>query len=103
MNEINETPRQTFARELEEELSIKTSEEKIIPLCDYLNEEMQTHRYVFFTESVLDKSKMKLGEGEDFDWIPLKKVFEYDLTEKTKRDLNTFMGLELMQGQTLIC
>ena len=46
---------------------------------------------------------MKLGEGEDFDWIPLKKVFEYDLTEKTKRDLNTFMGLELMQGQTLIC
>lgn len=103
LNEINETPRQTFARELEEELGIKISEEKIIPLRDYLNEEMQTYRYVFFIESVLDKSKMKLGEGEDFDWIPLKKVFEYDLTEKTKRDLNTFMGLELMQGQTLIC
>jgi len=80
LNKENETPKQTFVRELEEELGIKIPEEKIMPLCDYLNEELQTYRYVFFVESDLDKSQMQLTEGEYFDWIPLDKVFEYVLT-----------------------
>jgi len=37
---------------------------------------------------------MTLGEGAGFDWIPLAKVFEYDLTEKTAHDLKTFLRLK---------
>ena len=91
LNEGEEKPKQTFAREIEEELNIKISEDKIQPLCDYFNEELKTYRYIFFVESDLDKSHMQLGEGEGFDWIPLNNVFEYDLTEKTVRDLELFL------------
>ena len=91
LSEGNETPKQTFVRELKEELGIAISENKIKPLCDYFNEELRTYRYVFFAESNLRKSQMQLNEGEGFDWIPLEKVFEYDLTEKTARDLKTFL------------
>ncbi len=91
LNERDETPKQTFARELQEELTIEIQKEEIKPLCDYFNEELQTYRYVFFVESNLRKSEMQLMEGEGFDWILLEKVFEYDLTEKTERDLKTFL------------
>jgi 8-oxo-dGTP pyrophosphatase MutT (NUDIX family) len=93
LNDGNETPEQTFARELQEELAITIPKEDIKSLCDYFNEELQTYRYVFFVESHLRKSEMRLREGEGFDWIPLEKVFEYALTEKTARDLKTFMRL----------
>jgi len=91
LSEDNETPKQTFIREMKEELGIELLEDKVIPLCDYLNQELQTYRYVFFVESDLDKSQMHLGEGEDFDWIPLAKVFDYVLTEKSVRDLKLFL------------
>jgi 8-oxo-dGTP pyrophosphatase MutT (NUDIX family) len=90
-SEGNETPKQTFAREMKEELGIDIPESEIVPLCDYFNEERQAHRYIFFVRSELDKSKMYLTEGEDFDWIPLDKVFGYDLTEKTEKDLRFFL------------
>lgn len=93
LSEGNETPKQTFMREVEEELGIKIAEEKIAPLCDYMNEELQTYRHVFFIESDLDKSQMRLAEGEDFDWIPLDRVFEQDLTEKSKKDLEAFLRI----------
>ena len=79
--------------EFEEELGIKVQEEELKYVCDYLNEDMKTWRHVFYIESDQDKSEMKLTEGADFDWIPLDKVFAYDLTEKTKRDLKTFIRL----------
>lgn len=91
LNEGNETPKQTFMREFREELGVEIREDEIKPLCDYLNEELQTYRYVFYVGSELEKSQMRLGEGEGFDWIPLDKVFEYDLTEKTRRDLKIFL------------
>lgn len=94
LNEGNEMPMHTFLREVEEELNIDISKNKITLLCDYLNQELQTYRYVFFAESDLDKSAMKLNEGADFDWISLDKVFEYDLTEKTAIDLNAFLRFE---------
>ena len=37
---------------------------------------------------------MQLTEGEDFEWIPIDRVFGYDLTEKTERDLRTFLRLQ---------
>ena len=93
LSEKGEFPKQTFIREIQEELGIIISEDKVIPLCDYLNEELQTYRNVFFVESDLDKSKMRLMEGEDFDWIRLDRIFEYVLTEKTVRDLKLFLSL----------
>ena len=93
LKEGNETPRETFIRELNEELNIDIQKNEIKALCDYLNEELQTYRFVFYVENDLEKSQMKLGEGEDFDWISLGKVFEYNLTEKTKKDLQVFLKL----------
>lgn len=92
-NEGDETPKECLIRELEEELGIKMKEGEAKHLCDYLNKERGTWRYVFYIESEQDKSEMKLAEGAGFDWIPLEKVFEYDLTEKTARDLKTFLRL----------
>lgn len=89
-SEPDETPRQTLRRELKEELGIDVPEQEMRPLCGYLNEEFGTYRYVFFIESDLLKSQMRLGEGAGFDWIPLEKVFEYDLSEKPRRDLEMF-------------
>lgn len=91
LNKGDETPKQTFVREIREELNIEIPEDKIKPLCDYFNEELQTYRYVFFIESDLEKSQMRLAEGKGFDWISLDKVFDYDLTEKTVRDLKLFL------------
>ena len=84
-------PIQTFIREIKEELSVKLSEEEIIPLCDYLNERENTWRNVFYVISDKPKSEMILGEGAEFDWISLDKIFEYDLSERTIQDLNTFL------------
>lgn len=90
LSEGDETPKQTFTREMKEELGVNIAEEEITPLCDYFNEERQAHRYIFFVRSNIDKSEMHLTEGADFDWIPLDKVFEYDLTEKTVGDMRLF-------------
>lgn len=91
LSEGSESPKQTFMREMNEELGIRIPEENIRSLCDYLNEELRTHRYIFFVESDLEKSKMRLMEGEDFDWIPLDNVFGYSLTEKSVKDLKLFL------------
>ena len=94
-SEGDETPVQTFIREMQEELGIELVESEIIPLCDYENIKRNTHRYVFYVVSGKKKEEMVLGEGADFDWIPLEKFFEYDLTDKTILDLNTFLKTEL--------
>lgn len=90
-SENNEKPLQTFIREIEEELGVKLFGEEVVPLCDYLNEQENMWRHVFYAISEKQKSEMVLGEGADFDWVSLDKVFEYDLSEKTIRDLNTFI------------
>ncbi len=90
LSEGNETPIQTFTREMKEELDIDLTPSEIIPLLDYRNEERQTHRYVFYVESNREKSSLHLGEGADFDWIPLTRVFTYDITDKTADDLRFF-------------
>ena len=79
--------------EMHEERGIILLESEIIPLCDYENIKRNTHRYVFYVVSDKKKNEMVLGEGTDFDWIPLEKVFEYDATEKTFDDLKTFLKI----------
>jgi 8-oxo-dGTP pyrophosphatase MutT (NUDIX family) len=95
LSEGEETPVQTFIREMKEELGIDIPADSVLPLCDYVNEERRTYRSIFFVKSALGKHQMKLTEGEDFDWILLDEVFNYDLTEKTVRDLKLFLRLKL--------
>ena len=99
-SEKGETPQACCLREWNEELGIKVLEKDLILVSDYLNVKRNTWRYVFYAHSDLSKSEMVLGEGEDFDWIALSKVFEYDITEKTRQDLETFMrtGIEHPSG-----
>lgn len=90
LSEGNETPIETLVREIKEELDIDLVSDEIVPLRDYLNEERNVWRYVFFVESDREKSTMHLGEGADFDWVPIERVFTYDLTDKTRDDLQYF-------------
>lgn len=91
LSEGDEAPKQTFVRELKEELNIDLNESDVVELCDYLNEELQTYRNVFYVESDLDLNQMKLGEGAGFDWVPIAGLFEKDLTDKTEKDLKFFL------------
>jgi 8-oxo-dGTP pyrophosphatase MutT (NUDIX family) len=93
LGEDGETEIQAFIREMKEELNIDISENQVKILCSYFNHERQTNRNIFFVESRLEKSQMYLGEGADFDWIKLDKVFDYDLTDKTIRDLKFFLKM----------
>ncbi len=61
-----ETPEECFVRELKEELNINIKSKDVIPLCDYLNREFNTHRYVFFVKSDVDKNKITLSAGYPF-------------------------------------
>ncbi len=92
LNEGEESPVETFVREIHEELGMVISPVEVKPLCDYLNQELGTYRYVFFIESEIKESEIVLGEGAGFEWVPVEKVFGYDLTEKTKEDLLVFMN-----------
>lgn len=90
-SEGNETPRECCVREWKEELGITVNPEQLIPVCDYLNTDRNTWRYIYMFPSDLEKDRMQLAEGAGFDWIPLEKVFEYALTDKTVLDLRLFL------------
>lgn len=92
-SEGNESPKECFIREIKEELGIDLKEDSILPLRDYLNENRGTWRHVFYVKSDLEKSKMTLGEGADFDWVSLDDILDLDLTGKTRQDLEFFMKL----------
>jgi 8-oxo-dGTP diphosphatase len=92
-NEGSESPKECFIREIKEELGVFLKENEVKYLCDYLNVDRGTQHYVFYVESDIAKDKMELNEGADFDWIPLANVFEYDLHDKTKNDLKTFLKI----------
>lgn len=89
--EDGETVEKGFIRELKEELNITVPESSIVSLRSYMNEKLQTMRHVFYVESTLPKSEMTLHEGAGFDWVSLKDVFSYDLTDKAREDLMFFV------------
>lgn len=91
LNEGNETPEQTFIREMKEELGIDILEDELQLLCEYYNEEQNTYRYVYFVNKDIEKLRLTLNEGEAYEWIQIEKVFDYDLTDKTHRDLKLFV------------
>lgn len=90
-SEGDETPEECCVREWREELGITVSPEDLIPITDYFNELRQAWRYAFYMESRLKKSEMTLGEGADFDWVPLDKVLAYNLSPLARHDLETLL------------
>lgn len=92
-SEENETPAQCFIRELKEELNIAFEPEELISLDSYVNEEQMTMRNVFCVQrNNWDNSLFSLREGGGFAWIPLDKIFDYDLSSKSLPDLKKFFS-----------
>lgn len=94
-SEEGETPLQTFVREIKEELGITIQIDEVMPLRNYLNPEFGTQRHVFYVVRDTPKNQMVLGEGADFDWVPLGKVFGYDATPMTLNDITYFLQEKL--------
>jgi len=92
-SEGDETPQQTIVRELKEEIGVDVRIDQLIPLITYFNEKYKRQSFIFYVISSLEKSEMKLGEGEDFDWVPLGQVFNYKLTESSERSLKELQRL----------
>lgn len=90
--EDGESPKEAFLREMYEELGVLLTQDVVMDVCNYLNKEKGTHRYIYYAESRLKKFDMILGEGADFGWIPCDSVFDFDITEKTERDLRTWQA-----------
>lgn len=90
-SEGDESPVQTFIREIKEEIGVTLKPGEVVPVCDYLNTDRGTHRYSFYAVSDAKKEEMVLGKGADFDWISLDDVFKLDATQKTFDDLNIFL------------
>lgn len=86
-SENDELPLDCFIREMKEELGISLNKEKVVFLQKFFHQGKKQWWYIFYYESYLSKSKMKLTEGADFDWIPIDKVFDYDLSHSAKKVL----------------
>ena len=86
----DEKPVDCFVREIEEELGLSIKAKQALALTNYLNEELNTHRHVFYVERYVPKEQLVLGEGADFGWVSLERLGEFELTEKTARDLELF-------------
>jgi 8-oxo-dGTP pyrophosphatase MutT (NUDIX family) len=95
LNEGSETCKECFARELREEIGLGVAEDRILPVREYVRTDSNTHRavfYVFYVESEVEKDDLTLGEGAGFDWVSLNELDRYDLTDKTKEDLEFFVS-----------
>ena len=57
-----------------------------------MNTDLNTYRVVFYVESNISEDKLELGEGAGFGWVPIDKISEYDLTEKTHNDISYFIS-----------
>lgn len=91
LNEVGESPIECYSRELMEEIGLTIDINNTILLTEYMNEELSTYRIVFFTINTMEKDSFTLGEGSGFDWVSLSDIDLYDLTEKTKEDLDLFI------------
>ncbi len=88
--ERGESPAECFVREVQEELGLRLNLAEVRMLTHYLNTALSTYRYVFYIECSRRELSITLTEGAGFDWIPLRRLRQYDLTDLTVRDLNVF-------------
>ncbi len=98
--EVEEAPEGAFVRELREETDVVIALSNVIPLRDYVVEEMAMHLYVFYAEGEVEASKMIVGEGAGLEWVSLDEVFDFDITEQTRSDLEYFLQHVVQQAGT---
>ncbi len=91
-SEKGENPEDCLCREIKEEIGVSVDRNKLKFFRSYVNQDMLSLRHVFFLDFDLKKEEMTLGEGEDFDWIPLDRVFDLELTKYTRVDLEFFVS-----------
>lgn len=95
--EEKESPEQTLLRELKEEIGISFQKRDLKFLHDYsITPELR--RYVFLVDSLSSDSEIILNEGQGFAWIPLEKVFDYDLTDRVKKDFEKFLQSKIYKN-----
>lgn len=99
LNEGDETPSQCYMRELKEEIGLNLDEKNVFLLCEYFNTELSTYRIVFYSISNVQACELALTEGFGFGWIQIDSLEKYDLTEKTKKDLDLFKVITYTQTQ----
>ncbi len=89
--EEGENPQQALLRELREEMGVEFQDSDLKFSHDYqLTPEL--HRFVFIIDSLSSGSNIKInGEAEGFAWVPLDQIFEYDLTDRVKIDIERFL------------
>lgn len=95
LQEGDESPKECFLRELQEEITIPYNESDVEFLCEYMNPRHDTYRYTFFVTSDTEKEQMKLGEGASFDWVSLENVFSFELGPAARDDLEYFIKIRL--------
>ncbi|MDP1690275.1 MAG: NUDIX domain-containing protein [bacterium] len=86
----NESPKQCFARELNEEIELDVLPQDMKYLRGYFNEKVRQQQYIFYVESDIAKENLNLKEGAGLEWISLERINEYDLYDKAREDLEFF-------------
>jgi 8-oxo-dGTP pyrophosphatase MutT (NUDIX family) len=94
LSEEGESPLQCFQREILEEIGLYIEEADVIPLWSYMNCELDTNRFIFYSLNEAASEAFILGEWAWFEWYSFDKVFEEDLTEKTEKDLKLFLKIQ---------
>ncbi|OGF69621.1 hypothetical protein A3H65_03995 [Candidatus Giovannonibacteria bacterium RIFCSPLOWO2_02_FULL_45_14] len=89
--EGNETPKEGLIRELKEEIGLTFREDELIPLWDNFFAEYNVQRSLFVIKKWIPESSMIIGEGEGVKWIPIDEIFEYDLSDFARKDLERFL------------
>lgn len=84
-----ERPIDTFLREINEELGLQLEPKVVKAFTDYFNPDLNTHRYVFFTEMKVE-SEFHLHEGDSYGWFTLLEAMHLTLTKRTRQDLQLF-------------
>jgi len=91
--EDNNDPVATALREVEEEAGHRFTATDLKLLRENVGAKTGRMRHIFYVECELPKSAFTLGEGEDFDWHPLKTVLDLKLSPETYKDLAQLQGL----------
>lgn len=80
-------------REFREETGITLDSTRVLLLAEYVNTTHGMMRHVFYSEQAIPVETIVLGEGAGFAWIPLNKLGQFPLTEKTVNDLKLFQKI----------
>ncbi len=89
--EAGETDVQCCLRELEEEIGLRLRPRELKRLRRYSVTDINQYRVVFYVEKRVELDQLVLGEGAGFAWIALSQLGDFDLSARTRNDLQYFL------------